>query len=179
MGYYNGRFGDSVAQNNRDYGGLAAVVVESLREHNERVENAQEGDGFKTNVEVKIEKLLRNAAELWFKLEGNSTQKMDQIAKMLDEGMKKIISERGARGPAIANISAPAPIRMPPPKDVPSRPMRKLLPKLRPHPQRECNECAKIDIHSCGFGELVNALVDISLAASKSGVRIIRFDQDY
>ena len=47
-----GGFGDSVAEHDREYGGLSATVADALREHNERVGNAFAGRGFITNAEV-------------------------------------------------------------------------------------------------------------------------------
>jgi RHS repeat-associated protein len=51
-GIMGGGFGDSVAEHDREYGGLSATVADALREHNERVGNAFIGRGFITNAEV-------------------------------------------------------------------------------------------------------------------------------
>jgi RHS repeat-associated protein len=47
-----GGFGDHIAEYNREYGGMPKSLVDALRTHNERVANAQGGNGYRTNEEI-------------------------------------------------------------------------------------------------------------------------------
>jgi RHS repeat-associated protein len=58
-GIMSGNFGDRVAEFNREYGGLPEQVVEALMEHNERVGNAFDGKGYRTNAEIAADQQRR------------------------------------------------------------------------------------------------------------------------
>ena len=51
-GVYGGYFGDGYARYQQEYGGLSPHGVESMRGYNERVANAQAGNGFRTYEEI-------------------------------------------------------------------------------------------------------------------------------
>lgn len=51
-GFWGGDFGGHVAEYNREYGGMPGRIVEGLRRHNERVDNAIAGNGYRTIEEI-------------------------------------------------------------------------------------------------------------------------------
>jgi RHS repeat-associated protein len=50
-----GGFGDHVAKYNSKYGGLSSHIAEGMEAHDERVDNARAGRGFKTNEEIEAD----------------------------------------------------------------------------------------------------------------------------
>ena len=48
----SGGFGGHVAEYNREYGGMTSNMVSGLRTHNERMSNAQGGNGYRTSAQV-------------------------------------------------------------------------------------------------------------------------------
>jgi RHS repeat-associated protein len=147
-GILNGSFGNSVAENNREYGGLAPAVADALREHNERLKNARDKKGYQTDEEL-----------------GKPPKNRPYLRKPTVPTQVPMPPPKPEPTPRLP-ATLPKPLRNPqpfPPTPVPKPRVPTPLPKLILNPLQEWDDGAMRAIHAFAFGESVNGVPLVGL----------------